>query len=80
MGDIRDKDRSGTQDSNSVTEDSAWEYRRRTGQGRGHRRSAEERLYNAELQERTYEETRDHVTRSGRRYNMMERDTGKEGL
>ena len=80
MGDNRDKDRPGTQDTNRVTEDSAGEHRRRTFQGRGHRRSAEERMYNAGLQERTYEETREHVTRSGRRYNRKERDTGREGL
>ena len=44
MGDVRDKDRSGIQDSNSVTEDSAWEHRRREGQGRGHRSSTVERI------------------------------------
>ena len=63
-----------------VTEDSSGEHRRRGGKGRRHRRSAEERMYNKGLQERTNGETREHVTRSGRRYNRMERDTGREGL
>ena len=76
----RKKDRSGTQDSNRATEDSTYEHRWRDGPGRGNRRRAEERLYNAGLQERTREEMREHVTRSGKRYNRMERDTGREGL
>ena len=80
MADGRKKDRSGTQDSNRATEDSTYEHRWRDGPGRGNRRRAEERLYNAGLQERTREEMREHVTRSGKRYNRMERDTGREGL
>ena len=34
MGDVRDKDRSGIQDSYRVTEDSSGGHRRRAGQGR----------------------------------------------
>ena len=80
MGDVRDKGRSGIQDSNRATEDSSGEHRRRAGQGRGHRRSADKRIYNEGLQERTNEERREHVTRSGRRYNRMKKDTEKGGL
>ena len=65
----------GIHDSNRVTEDRAWEHRRR-----GRRRSTEERMYNEGLQERTNEERRVHVTRSGRMYNRMERDTEIGGL
>ena len=36
-------------------------------------------MYNAGLQERTNEETREHLTMSGRMYNRMERDTERGG-
>ena len=77
LGDGREKDGSGTQDSNRVTEDRTYEHRWRDGPGRGNRRRAEERMYNAGLQERT-QERKEHVTRSGRMYNRMERDTGRD--
>ena len=48
MGDCREKDGIGTQDSNRVTEDSTYEHRWRDGPGRGNRRRAEERMYNAD--------------------------------
>ena len=80
MGDVREMDRTGTQDSNSGTEDSAGKYRRKAGQGMGHKRCVEERMYKAGRHERTYEEKTEQVTRSGRIYNRMERDTGNEGL
>ena len=37
-------------------------------------------MYNEGRQERTNEEIREHVTRSGRMYNRMERDTERGGL
>ena len=54
MGDVREKEGSGTQESNRVTEG----LRLRDGPVGGYRRRIEERMYNAGLQERTREETR----------------------
>ena len=80
MGDVREMDRTGKQDNNSRTGDSAGNYRRKAGQGMSHKRGVEERMYNAGRHERTYEERTEQVTRSGRIYSRMERDTGSEGL
>ena len=44
MGDGREKDGSGTQDSNRVTKDSTYEQRWRDEPGRGNKRRAEERM------------------------------------
>ena len=55
MGDAREKEGTGTQDDNRTTEG----LRLKDGPMGGYRGRAEERMYNAGLQERTHEDGRE---------------------
>ena len=62
-------------DSKDTTGDRTGGYRRRAGAGVRHSSNNEDRI----SEDMTNEERREHVTRSGRRYNRTEMDTESEG-
>ena len=82
MGEKRNMDETVRQENNKDTKDSTGcdngGYRRRAGPGVKQRSSTVDQRCDKDGQARTNEERSEHVTRSGRMYNRMDRDKERE--